>query len=163
MYQKFLSLRLNKWSQMWIITSFRTVEATFIDSDPLVPSPFEQHSLHSTEGSSSLQLHSLQTSTMIAVTSLQQLLSLHSDNFSNLRLQSPPSKQCFSLFKNELHCPFPQHIRLESQNVLSTNPSSSCEKYGPKNIHVKPNMDLLLPYRKKEIRFCESNRENIKE
>ena len=134
------------------MTSFRTVDSTFIDSDPLVPSPFEQHSLHSTEGSSSLQLHSLQISTMIAVTSLQQLLSLHSDNFSNLRLQSPPSKQCFSLFKNELHCPFPQHMRLESQNVLSTNPSSSCKKYGPKNIHVKPNTYVTLTTIQKESR-----------
>ena len=121
-----------------------SVEAIFIDSDPLVPSPFKQHSLHFSEGKKSLQLHSLQASTMIGVTSLQQLLSLHSDNFANLRLQSPPSKQCSSLFKNELHCPFPQHKRLESQNVLSTNPSSSCEKYGPKNTHVKPNRYVSL-------------------
>ena len=120
-------------------TSVRTVKATFIDSDPL------QHPLQFTEGlnHSSIQLHSLQTSTMIAVTSLQQLLSLHSDNVANLRLQSPPSKQCSSLFKNELHCPFPQHTRLESQNDLSTNPSSSCEKYEPKNIHIKPDTQYL--------------------
>ena len=129
--------------------SVRTVGAIFIDSDPLVPSPCKQHSLHFAEGKNSLQLQSLQTSTMIAVTSLQQLLSLHSDNFANLRLQSPPSKQCSSLFKNELHCPFPQHIRLESQNVLSTNPSSSCEKYGPTNIHVKPNMYISLTTERK--------------
>ena len=121
--------------------SVRTVGAIFIDSDPLVPNPFKQHSMHITEGKISLQLHSLQASTTIAVALilLQQFLLLHSDKFSKLRLQSPPSKQCSSLFKNELHCPFPQHTRLESQNVLSTNPSSSCKKYGPKNIHVKPN------------------------